>query len=61
VKSVFGGLGRVRVFVMVTLIATAGVVAMPAAAHADTLVGCDTPGLVAAISAANTQGAALSI
>ena len=52
-KSVFG---RVGVLVTTTLLATAGVVAMPAVAHADTLVGCDTPGLVAAITAANTAG-----
>jgi uncharacterized repeat protein (TIGR01451 family) len=55
-KSVFGGLGRFWVFGMATLIAMAGVVALPAVAHADTLVGCDTAGLVAAINGANTAG-----
>jgi uncharacterized repeat protein (TIGR01451 family) len=56
IESVFGRSGRVGALAVAMMVAIAGVVAMPTAAHADTLVGCDTAGLVAAINAANTAG-----
>ena len=54
--SMFGSSRCARTALVAALIGVGGIVALSVPAHADTVVGCDTGGLVVAISDANTAG-----